>query len=149
MSPFSSSRCNTGCSSGRRRLYEFDTYIQWYESSGVIVADHRSRLDLDLENGLILGGTVSRLDITNDGYRAILLGSRKPTWQQETRMPLIQRTMAAKYERPEDEVSVGYQNLDGSDLEVVVYSQTTLNEAENIARQLASIVSIEVLNFGT
>jgi len=57
--------------------------------------------------------------------------------------------MAAKYERPEDEVSVGYQNLDGSDLEVVVYSQTTLNEAENIARQLASIVSIEVLNFGT
>ena len=126
----------------------FDTYIQWYESSGVVVADHRSQLDFDLDSGLILGGTVSRVDITSDGYRAILLGLRKPSWQQETRMPLIQRAMATRYERPEDEISVGYQNLDGGELDVVTYSQSVLNEAENLARQLALTVAIEVAAFG-
>ena len=92
---------------------------------------------------------MSRVDITSDGYRAILLGLRKPTWQQETRMPLIQRAMATKYERPEDEVSVGYQKLDGGELDVATYSQSALNEAENLARQLALTVAIEVAAFGT
>jgi hypothetical protein len=130
-------------------LTGFDSYLHWFETSGVIVADHRSTLDFDLGSELTLGGTVSRLDITSDGYRAILLASRTPRWQQEIRIPLVQRAMAVKYGRPEDELSVGYQGLDGTDLEVVVYSQTDLDQAEGIARQLAETVSIELLNFQT
>lgn len=128
-------------------LTRFDLYLHWFEGSGLIVADHRSTLSFDLGSELILGGTVSRLDITSDGYRAILLASRTPGWQQEIRMPLIQRAMAVKYGRPEDELSVGYQGLDGTDLEVLIYSQADLDQAESVARQLAETVSTELLTF--
>jgi hypothetical protein len=129
-------------------LGRFDSYVQWYQNANIVVADHRSRLDYGLGAGVILGGTISRLDITDHGYRAILLGQRNPVWSNELRMPLIQRAMAIKYERPEDELSVGYQNLDGTQIELVLYSDDVLNLAENTAQQLATTISAEAATMG-
>lgn len=59
-------------------------------------------------------------------------------------MPLIQRGTARKYSRPEDEVSIGFQELDASNLETVSFSPTELDEAEETARQLAAGVDSEI-----
>ena len=128
-------------------LERFDAYVYWFNNSGVIVADHRARLNFDLGSGLILGGTVSRLDVTSDGYRAILLTKIRPGWQEELRMRLIQRAMARKYGRPEAEVAVGYQELDASNIETALYSKEELDEAEVKSRGLALGVMVEALKY--
>lgn len=128
-------------------LERFDAYVYWFLNSGLIVADHRSRLDFDLGSGVSLGGQISRLDMMPDGYRAVLLGKIPPGWRQELRMPLIQRGAARKYSRPEDEVSVGLQELDASNLETVSFSPTELDEAEETARQLAAGVDSEIKKY--
>jgi hypothetical protein len=128
-------------------LERFDAYVYWFRNSGVIVADHRARLNLELGPGLTLGGVVSRLDITSSGYRAILLNRIRPSWQEETRMRLIQRGMARKYGRSEEEFTVGYQELDASNLEATSYSQEELDEAEETSRQLAEEILVEVLKY--
>jgi hypothetical protein len=60
--------------------------------------------------------------VTDDGYRGVLLGARTTKWQTELRMPLIQRALADMYGRPLELFSVGFQELDGSALDVVQYS---------------------------
>jgi hypothetical protein len=128
-------------------LERFDAYVYWFRKSGVLVADHRCQLEFDLGSGLILGGVISRLDITSGGYRSILLGAIPLTWRGEARMPLIQRGMAKKYGRPEDEFAIGYQELDASDLQTGSYSREELDEAEENARRLAEGINREITKY--
>jgi hypothetical protein len=128
-------------------LERLDAYVYWFHKSGVLMADHRCRLEFDLGSGMILGGVISRLDITSGGYRSILLGAIPPTWRREVRMPLIQRGMAKKYGRPEDEFEIAYQELDASDLQATSYSRVELDEAEERARRLAEGVNREILKY--
>jgi hypothetical protein len=125
-------------------LERFDAYISWYISEGIIVIDSRVRLDFELGHGIILGGLVSRIDMIQQGYRAVLLETIQPGWKEELRMPLIQRALAAAYERPENEFVVGIQELDASELTVTSYSQTDMDNAEQIAQQLARQVAVEL-----
>lgn len=125
-------------------LERFDAYISWYISEGIIVIDSRVRLDFELGHGIILGGLVSRIDMIQQGYRAVLLRNIHPGWEEELRMPLIQRALATAYERPENEFVVGIQELDASKLSVTSYSQTNMDNAERIAQQLARQVAVEL-----
>jgi hypothetical protein len=120
---------------------QLQAYIEWAEHSGVVVADHRVRLNLTLEVDVVLGGEVSRIDLEPSGYRAVLLMARVPArWQQETRMPLIQLAVADKYQRSPNDVSVGVQLLDGTALTVANFEadarNAALESAVAIARQV-------------
>ena len=97
---------------------QLQAYIDWVEDSGVIVADHRVRLNLPLDGEVALGGEVSRIDMIPTGYRAVLLMARAPArWKQELRMPLIQLAVANRYDRPATDVRVAVQLLDGNGLD--------------------------------
>src|SRR5262249_46449819 len=68
---------------------KFDAYVAWFNDSKVTVAAHRFTLSYDLGNGIVLGGTVSRVDMMPSGYRAILLSHAPNNWEQQIHMPLI------------------------------------------------------------
>jgi hypothetical protein len=91
-----------------------------------------------------MGGEVSRVDVivADDGYRGILLSDADdPQWQDQLRMPLLQRAIARKFERDEKDVVVGVQRLDGSDLQTHYYGARSIRDAEGEARTLAETIS--------
>lgn len=73
----------------------------------------------------------------------MLIGDRPHDWRRQLRIPLIQRALAAKLQRPETEISVGFQNIDATHLELVSFPRRILDEAENTARELAQTLSNE------
>jgi hypothetical protein len=107
----------------------FESYVHWCEAENVAVADSRVLVRLD-SGYLSLVGEVSRVDVAPDSYRAVLLGPFQPNWRNELRMPLLQKAIGEKFSRPISEVSVGVQQLDGSDLQVHSYSRARLAKAE-------------------
>jgi hypothetical protein len=121
----------------RARL-QLESYADWHEGSGVIVADHRVRLSLPLGNDVMFGGEISRVDVVGTRYRGVLLMSPiSRNWQQETRMRLIQLAVARKYERQEEDVSVAVQLLDGNDLNEVTFDSGQLGTALEGANRIA------------
>ena len=126
---------------------EFDSYLRWYRLQQPIVASHRVRLEFSLGSGIILGGEVSRVDVdvSSGGYRAVQLGTPRSGWRSELRMPLIQLGIADKYQRGAAEVRVGFQQLDGSNLSLVSFSESELRAAERSARGVAQRVAAEWL----
>jgi hypothetical protein len=117
---------------------QLQAYIDWAEHSGVIVADHRVRLNLALESDVVLGGEVSRIDLQPNGYRAVLLMARAPArWQQESRMPLIQLAVADKYQRFPNDVSVAVQLLDGTALMEATFAANARDAAKTSAIAVA------------
>jgi hypothetical protein len=132
-----------------RALQDFDGYVHWSLSQrNATVADHRVRLNLSLGDDVVLGGEISRIDLTDNGYRAVLLKAAPPGWQTELRMPLIQRALATDYQRPEHEISIGFQNLDGGALDVVTYDRKAVETAAAEARDLAARVRAEMARQG-
>jgi hypothetical protein len=115
-------------------------YIGWHHRSGVIVADTRIRLAYSVNGYLDMGGLVSRLDITRRGYDGLLLGVASPTWRDELRMPLIQDAVAQRYARPVTDVSVGVQQLDGTNLATHTFSLPEIAAARDRFRQLGDNV---------
>lgn len=125
---------------------QLQAYIDWTERSGVIVADHRVRLNLALEPDVVLGGEVSRIDLEPSGYRAVLLMARVPArWQQESRMPLIQLAIADRYQRSPDDVGVAVQLLDGTALNEATFAaparETAFASAVAVARQVRRVTT--------
>jgi len=104
-------------------------YINWCSTQNLRVAD--AAVNLAYELGFLeLRGMVSRVDMTTDGYRAVLLGSASKDWQNELRMPLIQVAVASMYGRPAERTEVGVPNLDGSRLATALYSRGQIARAE-------------------
>lgn len=118
-------------------LTRLNAYMSWFQCEGIMVIDSRARLNFDLGHGIILGGHISRVDVTTKGYRAILLENIPLRWDKELRMPLIQRSLAHTYHRPEDKFVVGIQELDARALVETSYSKASMNDAQQIARQMA------------
>src|SRR5262249_11274454 len=89
---------------------------------------------------LELRGSVHRLDVLPNGYRAILLGNYQPNWKNQLRMPLLQRAVARKFGRPADKVTMGVQYLDGTSLVEHQFSQRDVTNAENEFKNLSGAV---------
>ncbi len=106
----------------------------------MIVADSKVRINLDVGGFLVLGGEISRLDITDPGYRAVILGDIPAGWRQHLRLPLIQRAVAMKYGRPVLEIAVAMQNLDGTGLDSLSFSESETSQAEHELRALGESV---------
>ena len=129
-------------------LKRLDAYMNWFQSERTMIFDSRFRLNFSLGHELVLGGNIHRVDIIpTGGYRAILLEEIPLRWEEELRMPLIQRALACAYYRPEAEFVVGIQELDASKLVVTSYSTTAIDHAEQIVRQLAEEVANEVAKY--
>jgi hypothetical protein len=123
--------------------FELEGYLRWCRTENPIVLARKLRVGMDIGAGLVLGGEVSRvdLDISDGGYRAILLGDTSPGWRNELRMPLLQRAVAGRMERGELDVRVGVQALDGSGLQTVRYSGSQIEDAMRRVREVATQVS--------
>ena len=114
----------------------FEAYVLWCETENLAVAD--SHILIRFGSGfLTLVGEVSRVDVTAEYYRAVLLGPFTPDWQRQLRMPLIQKAVSEKFARPIEEVAVAVQQLDGSNLQVRSYSKALLTRSERRFVQLS------------
>lgn len=106
----------------------FASYVKWIEQSGTIAIGYPVRIELPCESSLVLAGEVHRVDILDHGYRAVLLGDF-PGWESQLRFPLIQRAIALVYGRPENEILVGVQHLDGTNLQTVHFGKMQLDDS--------------------
>jgi hypothetical protein len=112
-----------------------ESYMDWAASAGLRIADVHARLEFQ-EGYLELRGEIGRIDVTRAGYRAVLLTDPPREWKTHLRMPLIQAAISSTYGRPATEIEVGFQNLDGSDLDVFSYGTRRLEEARAEFRTL-------------
>jgi hypothetical protein len=128
-----------------RATANLESYIEWCIRESPVVSNWKLRLTFNLGRNFELGGEVSRIDvdIESGGYKGVLLGNPPVDWRRQLRFPLIQRALAAKLQRPELEISVGFQNIDGTQLEFISFPRVVLDEAEDRARRLTSILSNE------
>lgn len=124
-------------------LQSFDEYVLWFNKEQPTVADVRYRLSYELGYGIALGGTVSRIDLTSTGYRAVLLGHIPRDWQGELRMPMLQRALAQAFGRRERQFAIGWQELNGTNLQATIYDSSAIDDAENRIRVLALGVAEE------
>jgi hypothetical protein len=141
---FANESRKTECTSTLRR------YLAWAESSGLVVSSYKVRINLPLHGEVLLGGEISRVDIdsTNDRYLAILLGARGRRWKEELRFPLIQYAIASQFHRPLELVSVGFQDLDGANLETTQYGTAMVRDALDEGMNLGRVVEREIGRFG-
>ncbi len=119
---------------------DLESYMHWINRTGTIIADSKIRIALDIGGFLTLSGEVSRLDVTADGYQAVILGEKPPGWKQHLRLPLVQRAMSIRYGRPTHEIAVAMQDLDGSDLEALSFDEAEIGRAESEFRTLGDSV---------
>lgn len=121
-------------------------YLKWARTAGVIVAQCRVRLNLVLEGSVALGGEISRVDVVpdTDTYQAIILGDRPRDWKDELRFPLIQYEIADQYHRPIKQVRVGFQDIDGANLETVHYGNSRIDSALLEAKQIGTTIEHEL-----
>ena len=122
-------------------LSSLDAYLEWCRGSGLVVADAGARLGLSI-GPFIVSGQINRVDVVSNGLRGVLLGTAAPEWQEELRMPIIQRGLAELYGRALEELVVGVQRPDGSDLAEAQYSRSEVDQAsaslENLVKLAAS-----------
>ena len=115
-----------------------DLYLTWAAASHVVTAATKTRILLQVGGYLEMTGEVSRVDVVQNGYRAILLKNPPPDWDGQMRMPLLQDVVASKFNRPVAEVEVGFQNLDGSGLATVRFDSVQIQQARREFQRLAS-----------
>lgn len=120
-----------------RALEKLDDYIDWIRTENVSVVEGRVNLEFPVNGDLLISGRVERVDVVTGGYRAVLLGDYRADWQQQLRMPLLQMAVAHHYWVPVEDVLVGVQKVDGSELEVVSFSKPERDQARADVLRLA------------
>jgi len=105
-----------------------ESYMAWATSHNIKVAEVQAKVRLD-GGFLELRGEISRVDVTPDGYRTVILRDPPPNWERELRMPLLQLAASINYGRPDQEISVGFQRVDGTSLRVRTYNTSQLRAA--------------------
>lgn len=115
------------------------SYSRWLASGAMNPVETKLRISLPLGAGVILGGQIPRLDV--DGsftkYTGVLLGTSMPSLRHELRPPLLQRAIASAIHRPEEDVFLACQALDGSDLQELHFVHDDIDEAMSVAERLA------------
>jgi hypothetical protein len=126
------------------------SYIQWFETHNIVTAKWKVRISVNIGSNIMITGEVSRIDlnITDGGYQAILIGSASNAWEDELRMPIIQKGVGQVFQRPENEIAVGVQNLNGMNLVTRVFSQTQMSIALKEAKSLSSRIAAEIQKHG-
>jgi hypothetical protein len=116
------------------------SYVKWFQSAGIVVVSSDFLLRDLSQNFLTLGGKISRLDLVKSGYRTVLFGDATVDWRNELRLPLIQNLIATMFARPAEEISVGFQKLNGKELETTKYSASEIIGAQKRFKALTRTV---------
>jgi hypothetical protein len=114
-------------------------YITWATHERLKVADTGVNIVYRL-GFLELRGEIGRVDVTDSGYRAVLLGKAPQDWERQLRMPLIQAAIAQMYGRPQEKTEVGFQRLDASKLVTKLYSELEIQKARRKFMALGRMV---------
>jgi hypothetical protein len=118
---------------GRREvLQRLAAYVRWYSNSGRDASHSKFNFPSWDDGELVLGGYVDRIDLVlgdAQPMQGIFLGSYRPRWSEELRMPLAQHALATFHSWPVDEVAIGVQLIDGSPPELSHYSEEELAQA--------------------
>ena len=118
---------------------QFRSYVRWFNDSATTVGNNWVNISLDLGHGQVLGGRVSRVDVVQDGYRAVLLEHPIPTnWQTHLRMPLIQLAVSNQLQRSLETVAVGVQDINGDSLATVTFDAQAIDGALQRGRAIAA-----------
>ena len=120
---------------------QLEDYFNWCDMTSVTVADSRVRLHMELSQELDMGGLISRVDLTQDGYRGIDFSPVDPSWKSELRWPLIQLSLSRYYGRPLTEFSVGHQDFATMELKIISFGKDEVADALSYARELAEHVA--------
>jgi hypothetical protein len=112
-----------------------DSYIAWARRENLRIAAVKSNISFAC-GFLELRGEISRIDVTRSGYRAIILKNPPLEWQDQLRMPLIQQAISATFGRPADEIEVGFQKLNSTNLQTISYDAGQRESAEARFRSL-------------
>ena len=107
----------------------FEVYAAWLSSSAPDVVEIGARLAMPI-GSVILAGVIDRVDLVKAGFRGVLMGPYEADWKTELRMPLIQKALAVRYERPSEQFAVGVQALDGTGLLEVRFDEGSIRRAE-------------------
>lgn len=99
------------------------SYNRWWRGAGLANVACNVNIELSFEPDHVLGGRVDRIDIAGARYQGVLLGAVEPGWSSELRHPLLQVALADLYQVPIQSMSVGVQNLDGTDMELRCYTE--------------------------
>jgi len=134
----------------KRRLECGETlasYLHWAERYPNVFASWRIHLNLVLHSDILLGGEISRVDINtaDDQYLAIILGPKPGDWESQLRIPLIQYAIANQFHRPLNNVQVGYQGIDGSDLRTIQFDEGDVQDALEEGKKIGAVVKGEVI----
>ena len=128
--------------SGARQFDDYceslEKYFRDYQTLKHVVIDTAARISLNLGRDLDMVGEVSRLDVSLDGgYSALLIMSRRPAnWEDELRMPLLQKYFAEMFSVSPQQTKVGIYVIDENH-EFKSYSLNDIRDAELEARSLA------------
>jgi hypothetical protein len=116
-----------------------DRYITWATQERLKVADTKVIIAYEL-GFLELRGELGRVDVTDSGYRAVLLGKVPQDWEKQLRMPLLQAAIAQMFGRQQDKTEVGFQELDASRLAVRLYTDIEIQRAQRKFTALGRVV---------
>ncbi len=122
----------------------FNNYIDWHQKANVDVIDCLQNFELDLGYDITLSGQISRVDLTTQGYRGVFFQNYAQNWELELRMPLIQESLANKYQRSSSNFTVGFHDLDSMGIIEHHYNQQEIGTAIIKAKQLARRLKFEL-----
>jgi hypothetical protein len=127
---------------------ELDTYFENHRDSPSKTKQVRRSVDIALP-GVIdprfsIGTKIDRLDRNSDGtYTAVLMAAERRNWSRGFRLPVIQLSVAAKYNRPLSEVDVTVYCFDDGNEYRYQFTQDDVDAALEDMRQL--LVRLEPL----
>lgn len=116
-----------------------ESYIIWAHTENLRPAAVKPNISFAC-GFLELRGELGRIDVTPSGYRAIILKGPPVGWQDQLRMPLIQDAVSETYGRPADEIEVGFQRPDSTDLQTVCYDAKHRERARTRFRTLGRAI---------
>jgi hypothetical protein len=122
------------------QLTQYDTE---YRSLGNTCARWNQKIVIPITEGFQLGGEIGRLDLAADGRYAVwLLSGKSHGWQDELRIPLIQRHFAERMVVEPQMVDVGFYFFDLGEHESICFNADDLAAAAREALDLASALAV-------
>lgn len=128
--------------SGRKHFDDYyedlQNYVRDFERLKHVVVDTAARVTMNLGPDVQMIGEISRIDVSPDGgYSAVLIAnSEQMNWQEQLRMPLLQKNFAETFSVSPERMKVGIYTIDGKH-EFVSYSPSDIADAEKEARSIA------------
>jgi hypothetical protein len=119
---------------------QLQSYAEWHSQNQIITADSNVIIDYPFAALWRLGGYVSRIDVTEKGYRAVLFEAFDKGWKSQLRMPLVQLAVGQYLGRPPSEIVVGFHDLETNKTDESSYTKIKRDKATKEFETIGAIV---------